>query len=134
MTGDVVAPAGVGEQILEPGPGRPPRLGPAGQERVQRRHGEHGVVENGGEVEYPVPDRDPDARADAFGCGEHAVGEVLDREGGLGGDLEPGIGRHCCLALPQPHARAWGPGRPAEPASESGVWAGRLSPASGPGV
>ena len=87
--------AGVGQQFGEAGAGGAPGGWAGGHERVERGRrepagpGQHPGVGQAGQVEHLIPDRHPHAGR-LPRPGEHAVGQVLDREMAALGHLGPG--------------------------------------------
>ena len=86
----------VAQQFADPRPRLRPDFRSQRHERVERRRGEHAeladiepaVLLELPEIEHVIADRDADARGEAVPGGEHAVGQILDREigGGIDGD------------------------------------------------
>ena len=88
----------VAQKLADPRPRLGPDLRPErheGIERGAREHAERADIEPGilfelPEIEHVIADRDTDARGETVLRREHAVGQVLDREVGGGGDGDKG--------------------------------------------
>src|SRR5207302_10408441 len=88
----------VPQKLADPRARARPHFRPQRHERVELRRGEHcglddiepAVLRELPEIEHVIADGDTDARGEPVLGGEYAVGEVLDREGGSGRDVDEG--------------------------------------------
>ena len=88
----------VPQKLADPRARARPDLWPQRHERIELRRGEYrglddiepAILRELPEIEHVIADRDADARGEAVLGGEHAVREILDREVGIGRDVDEG--------------------------------------------
>src|SRR5436190_24178596 len=86
------------QKLADPRARARPHFWPQRHERVEVRRCEHrrfddvepAVLRELPEIEHVIADGDTDARGETVLGGEHAVGEILDREMGIGRDVDKG--------------------------------------------
>src|SRR5437879_4393648 len=86
------------QKLADPRARARPHFWPQRHERVELRCCKHrglddvepAILRELPEIEHVIADRDTDARGEPVLGGEYAVGEILDREMGIGRDVDEG--------------------------------------------